>query len=75
MQLIKAILKFAEGKPDANPVACPDIPGYTTEQVTYHVGLCAEAGYIKASATMDATYIRYLTWNGHEALDGLRQAP
>ena len=77
-QLIRTILEFSEGKGSSDLIPPPEICGYTPEQIHYHVGLCEEAGYLHVESISGAEepYRRYaissLTWNGHEALDRLR---
>lgn len=79
MELILALLRFAEQKADQSLELPPEIKGWTPEQVHYHVGLCREAGFLTASeesAAAPSSYRRHfiscLTWKGHEKLDELR---
>ena len=59
--------------------AVPEIEGYTTDLVHYHVHLCEQAGYIEESkpvsisGTVAVRYARLggLTWHGHEAFERL----
>ena len=74
-KLLFEILKYVE---ETSPgllgiLSRPDIPGYTNEQVSYHVVLCQEAGYVHfAEGTRAMTS---LTWAGHEALEVYRCNP
>ena len=76
--LIKKLLEFTEQKVSSEDTLPPEVNGYTTEQVHYHVGLCYEAGYmnVRSISGADSPYKQYvitsLTWEGHEALDRLR---
>ena len=59
--------------PDWKPLT---IPGYSQEQVSYHIMLLDEAGLIEAEklTTFDGFKWEYerLTWQGHEFLDSAR---
>lgn len=54
------------------------VSGYTTQQITYHLGLLKQAGLIDAlSAAGEETYgtqwlPQSITWEGHEFLDAAR---
>ncbi len=74
-KLIYEILRYAE---ETSPgllgmLNRPDIPGYTPEQISYHVVLCYQAGYVHFAEGTHA--ITYLTWAGHEALEAHRCNP
>ena len=74
-KLIFAILRYVE---ETSPgllgmLARPEIPGYTAEQVSYHIQLCHEAGYIHCAEGIKV--MTSLTWEGHEALDRFRCNP
>ena len=60
MQLIAAILKFAESK-DKGLVLPPEVEGYTPRQVHYHVNLCGEAGnlHVRKISGTGEEYVRY----------------
>ncbi len=51
-----------------------DFPGYSQEQITYHIDLLFEADLVKGVATLDApaAAISRLTWLGHEFLADTR---
>ena len=78
MRLICQLLAHVECKQTEGPVEIPTIQDYSEGQVHYHVGLCIEAGYIDAakpgmySAGRRFSSIHRLTWQGHNALDDLR---
>ena len=79
MQLIRAILEFAERNAGNKASGVePDLP-YPAEKVHYHISLCDDAGFIVAkqlSPSMVENYYSYriirLTWQGHEQLDQWR---
>lgn len=49
------------------------ISGRSLEEVSYHLTLLIEAGYVDGAVLASNTLvIRRLTWNGHEFLDSLR---
>ena len=74
-QLILKLLEFAVDQTNGD-VQPPEIPGYTAQQVQYHVELCSQAGYMKVRK-LGGKKARYrilsLTWQGHEALVKLRE--
>ena len=71
MHLIKQILKYVEryGPGAKGWLEDPEIPGYTDDQIEYHIGLCKQAGYL---AMHKVGRLKGLTWEGHNALDRLR---
>ncbi|MYB48786.1 MAG: DUF2513 domain-containing protein [Dehalococcoidia bacterium] len=69
MQLIRAILQYVECHGNGQSMCQPEIDGYTPAQVSYHIELCKQAGYIWA----DGPFPQTLTWAGHNALDDLRK--
>ncbi len=78
MELICEILRYAESAPTLAGRAVPEIDGYDTDQVHYHVHLCEQAGYLEASKPIAVSGggLRYarlgrLTWQGHDALERL----
>ena len=71
-ELIKRILETIA---DAETVP-ESLEGYEDAQVSYHVHLCAEAGFIhQTSPGMVTMMIPNLTWSGHDALDALQVDP
>ena len=78
MVLIRKILEWVEGQTSLGPFPAPECPAYSWEAVHYHIGLCAQAGYLEATPISGAEepHTRYelgtLTWAGHEALEELR---
>ena len=75
MYLIKLILKYVEHKDENNGrhLPTPEFPDYTDQQVSYHVELCNQAGYVEVLPTGGGAFLRSLTWSGHNALDELRK--
>lgn len=78
--MIRDLLAFLEnhfdgtGYIDNNSIA---IDGYSNEQISYHLGLLHDAGFIKAKETMqinDPSYwaIFRITWDGHEFIEAAR---
>ena len=51
MELIIAILEYAEREGNGKLLSQPEIAGYTPEQINYHIQLCGEAGYLEAEGT------------------------
>ena len=48
----------------------PEINGYSPAQVTHHIALCAEAGYLKVREEHGKPFVIHrLTWSGHDFLD------
>ena len=47
-----------------------DLNGFNDEQISYHITLCEEAGFIVLNENI--RHIRRLTWEGHNKLDDLR---
>jgi hypothetical protein len=48
------------------------IDGRSPEEISYHVTMLIEAGYITGNPAMDMPLISKLTWQGHELLDDIR---
>jgi hypothetical protein len=75
--LIRAILLAVEAdEGDPREWKTIEIPGYSREQIAYHVCILAEAGFIEAKDLSsndgyDWRAIR-LTYEGHEFLDTIR---
>ena len=75
---MKLILKLLEHATDQTngEIHPPEISGYSHEQVQYHVELCEQAGYMevrKINSKRRRYRIVSVTWQGHEALEKLRQ--
>jgi len=77
LDLIREImLKIeADQKPDGHPKRI-EIADCSADEISYHIGLLAEAGLIHA-ATLSGDdrrehYATGLTWQGHEFLDAIR---
>ena len=73
MQLIPWILRHVRCKADGKAaLPIPDFLEHELEFVRYHVGLCKEAGFLRAKkiAVGEFDYeIWNLTWDGHEFLE------
>lgn len=79
LDLAREILTEIEGQSyDPNRSFEVKIDGHSTEEVSYHVMLLDEAGYIEASSlpTTDGTIwkAQRLTWEGHEFLEAAKDA-
>jgi uncharacterized protein DUF2513 len=78
MDLIRQILLELEAAENLHGVVDIQAPGYSPDQVTYHVKLLAEAGLIEARNRSHLRGIVWqpssLTWRGHEFLDATRNA-
>ena len=66
-QILKHIEKHAPGERGFLPH--PDIEGYNSDEVEYHIRLCSQAGFVDLN---DTGYIIELTWQGHNTLVDLR---
>ena len=76
-ELIRLLLEYVEEKGNGKCLLMPVLPDHPPKQVSYHVRLCDEAGYLKVKVlTEQSAYIEYeigeLTWDGHNALERLR---
>ena len=75
MNLVRQILLGIEEYPEPMWVEL-DIPGYTPEQVSYHVMLLADAGLVEAVSFSSFDGFewkpKHLTWEGHEFLEASR---
>ena len=71
MTLVKKVLKCVEDNTPSTRtfIANPEVPGFTEEQVDYHVALCAKTGLLEIN---NAGMIVDLTWTGHNGLERLR---
>ena len=78
MDLIRDLLHAIEIEPKYN--GTPEsweqpelaIPGYSNDEVAYHLGLLIEAGFVIGNAETGS--ISRLTWNGHELCDNIKDA-
>ena len=74
-ELILKLLEFAVDQTNGD-VHPPEFSGYTAQQVQYHVELCSQAGYMEVRR-LQGKRRRYrivsVTWQGHEALEKLRE--
>src|SRR5215210_7825390 len=71
MDLIRKILLATEEIPflGSGPVFEPEIEGYSLEEISYHVKLLHEAGYVQAFGGDTYWAVNSLTWQGHEFLE------
>jgi hypothetical protein len=76
MDLIRELLRRIEEHPGAELPDRLEIDGKSAEEVSYHVMLAHEAGFIEAidaSSTAGIDWIpERLTWEGHEFLESAR---
>ena len=75
MKLIARILRYVEENGNGASLEHPEVEGYSPIQVSYHVNLCVEAGFLNTSVLISKTtkkMIETLTWKGHEFLDANR---
>jgi len=71
MDLVRQILLETEKIPflASGQVYEPEIEGYSHEEISYHVKLLQEAGYVQAMGGDAYWVIQSLTWEGHEFLE------
>ena len=71
--LIKQLLKYCEQNAPGPRgfLFHPDIDGYSTEQIEYHVRLCSQAGFVLVNNT---GHMVELTYQGQLELRKLRNA-
>lgn len=78
MKLIRKLLEYAESHATGERLSPPELDEYSGKQISYHVKLCEEAGYMRiadgymAQNDRDKYDIIDLTWQGHEALEKMR---
>ena len=78
MDLIREILLQVEARPTVTGIDLVEIPGHEQEEISYHVKLLADAGFLEAHdlRTMARDGFRYapsaLTNAGHDFLDAAR---
>jgi DNA-binding transcriptional ArsR family regulator len=77
MELVRQILLELEKKTaPKSTMPEPEFPGYTPEQISYHVEIMYQAGLITAhdegTINIYQWYPVNLTWQGHEFLDAAR---
>jgi hypothetical protein len=76
MDLIRGVLIETEKLPDDDAMHDISVEGYTDTEISNHVRLCDEAGFIDAFdlSTMQGVCWKpkRLTYEGHEFLDGIR---
>lgn len=79
LDLIRLILLEVEKNDTYAQTLDVTAEGYSPEEISYHVMLLCEAGFVTAGQAQDAGgqlrwYPRSLTWTGHEFLDATRNA-
>jgi hypothetical protein len=76
MDLVRLLLLRIEESPEMRSKIDLDFPGYTREQVHYHLFLLHDAKYVEGhdlSSTGGRSFLPTgLTWQGHEFLDAAR---
>ena len=74
--LVYYILKAAERDAAGEPIKM-EVDGYAPDVLQYHVGLCAEAGFLHTKSEFDVArknvLVTNLTWLGHMVLSKLRR--
>ena len=70
MDLIRSILIGTEQLPHGEIVEL-EIDGFTPDEISYHVMLLHEAGYLIGHAA-HVWHVERLTWEGHEFLEASR---
>lgn len=79
MSLIRQLLLLTEDRGSDMHSWIEDtiIEGFTHEQISYHVWLLKDAGFVDAQDLSDMDEAdfkpKYLTWLGHEFLDAVRE--
>ena len=71
LELIRVLLLEVEGKATIQPQKL-NAPGFSPDQVDYHVDLLIDAGYLNGYRMAGGTLPTVLTWVGHEFLDATR---
>jgi len=73
MDLLRSLLLKVEEMPYGG-MWSGEVPGYTKDQVMYHVQLAKDAGLIEAVFMLpDDFVVQRLTYEGHEFLDAARE--
>lgn len=69
--LIRKILKWARGFENLKGSSrLPEFVDYNEDEVTYHVIMCIEAGFLRGEGDRNRGYhVFHLTWAGHEYLE------
>jgi hypothetical protein len=71
MGLVRRLVLAIEGSATGAPPGALEIPGYTPEQVAYHMRLMLESGMVTRLDGAAAGLVS-LTWQGHEFADAAR---
>jgi hypothetical protein len=74
MDLARQILFEIESLPHHGDdvIFQPEIEGHSSDEVSYHIMLLVQAGYIEGEEAPDGWHSGSLTWQGHEFLDAAR---
>jgi hypothetical protein len=76
LDLVRKILFEVEKSPTPWGWVNLQIPGYSDEEISYHVKLLADAGLVQAKDLSSTAGFSWkptaLTWEGHEFLDAAR---
>lgn len=76
MRLILKILAYVEKAEQTGLIPLPKCDEYSPEEISYHVLLCSDAGYLEIRMKQmggNPQDITRLTWKGHEELKRLRE--
>jgi len=76
MELVRTILLEIEDHQNPMTQITLRCPGYSPEQISYHVKILEQAGLIEAKETTGFQFMGWiplsLTWEGHEFLEATR---
>ncbi len=76
VELVRIILLEIEKKEEPLEWITPEINGYSENEISYHIKILAEAGFVEATELSTRGTFQWgavnLTWNGHEFLDASR---
>lgn len=73
MDLARQILLEIEKLPHGYDVLFqPEIEGRSSAEVSYHIMLLTQAGYVEGEEAPDGWHAKTLTWQGHEFLEAAR---
>jgi len=78
IELIRKILREVEKKQEPKGWINPEVDGYSEVEVSYHIKLLAEAGYLEAEDLSTKNSFEWvakgLTPEGHHFLEGMENA-
>jgi|SRR5579863_2247659 len=78
MDLIRDLLFRIEADPKCDGTGWisfnkpEDLCGHSPEEVSYHLSVLRDGGYIKANTSGSTPMVSRLTWQGHEFLDNIK---